>query len=238
MPLNKLEATRRRILIVDLLRSAKNYMTYRELSAITGIDETILAKYVTGSMVPSLEQAYRIEKSLLTRLDPRRIILERAAELDGILDLEPILSNPLYLRLISLEFLRRYGGEGITKILVPETSGISLATAMSLTFNVDMVIARRRKENPRIEYIEEHMAEPPAIKRIFYIPKNSISRWDKVLIVDDIVQTGLTLAVMERLAKNTNTRVIGVAAIIVVGDEWRKRTSIKRIEALVRLTRY
>ncbi|MEB3774625.1 MAG: hypothetical protein GSR86_06860 [Desulfurococcales archaeon] len=234
----RVEVLRNRLLAVDLLKEAKAVMTYRELSTITGIDETVLAKYVNGSMVPSAGQAERIVKMLLSRLNPRRVILERAAELEGFLDLEPVLSNPLYLKLASMEFYNRFRGDDVTKLLVPETSGISLATAMSLTFNKGMVIARRRKENPRIEYIEEHLSEPPSIRRIFYIPRASLTRWDRILIVDDIVQTGLTLAVMEKLARRANAKIVGVAALVVVGDEWARRTSITRVESLVKLTRH
>ncbi len=234
---SKLDVLRRRLLAVDLLRSAKSVMTYRELSSITGIDETVLAKYVSGSMVPSVAQASRIESALLARFNTRRVILERAAELEGVLDLNPVLSDPLQLRLAALEFYRRFTGSGVSRILVPETSGITLATSIALTFNVPLVIARRRKENPRIEYIEEHVSLPPAINRIFYIPRDSVTRWDKVLIVDDIVQTGFTLAVMEKLVSRVGASIVGVAALVAVGEEWRGRTGISRVEALVTLTR-
>lgn len=234
---SKLERMRARILAVEALRAAKARMTYRELRMITGIDETVLAKYVSGAMVPSEEQARRIMASLLSRLSPGRVILERAAELGGVLDLNPVLSDPLQLHLASEELLDKFKDERITRILVPETSGISLATAMALHLNVGMVVARRRKENPLLEYEEEHLTLPPAINRIFYIPRGSLTRWDKVLIVDDIVQTGLTLAVMEKLAKKAQATIVGVAALVVVGEEWRRRTGIRRIEALVKLAK-
>ncbi|MEM0366466.1 MAG: phosphoribosyltransferase family protein, partial [Acidilobaceae archaeon] len=76
-----------------------------------------------------------------------------------------------------------------------------------------------------------------SIKNIFYIPKGSIKREDRVLVVDDIVQSGLTLSVMKKLVDRVGAKLLGVAAIVVVGDEWRKRVDIEKIEALVTISK-
>ncbi|MEB3780242.1 MAG: hypothetical protein GSR85_08445 [Desulfurococcales archaeon] len=234
---SKFDKARFRVLAVELLRSAKSRYSYKELSAMTGIDGTILSRYVTGSIVPSYEHAERIWRGLRSSIEPRRAILESASLFNGVIDLTPVVTDPLMLKLISLEFYERFKDKGVSKILVPETSGISLASAMSLAFNVPMVIARRRKHNPYMEYIEEHIMEPPTYLNIFYIPKRALTRWDKVLIVDDIIQSGMTLSVMEKLVRKTGSKLAGVAALVVIGGEWRKRTQVREVEALITLAK-
>ena len=233
---SKLEMLKYRLLVVELLRAAKSKFTYRELSRITGFDQTILARYVNGVMIPSYEHALRLWKSLKEYFEPSRVIAESISSFGGLLDLTPVLSDPLMLRLIAMEFLERFQGEDITRILVPETSGISLATALSIHFNVPLVVARRRKENPLEDYIEGHLVESPRIYRIFYVPRRQLTKGDRVLIVDDVVQTGLTLSVMEKIVGEARARIVGVAALVVVGDEWKSRSSIDKIEAILYLS--
>ncbi len=234
---SKFDKTRFRVIVVELLRSAKRRYSYKELSSMTGIDSTMLSRYVTGSMVPGYEHAERIWRGLRKSIEPRRAILESASMFNGILDLTSIVTDPLMLKLISLEFYERFRGRRLTKILVPETSGISMASSMSLVFDVPMVIARRRKHNPYVEYIEEHIMEPPTYLNMFYIPKGSLTKWDHVLIVDDIIQSGMTLSVMEKLVEKSGSKLIGVAALVVIGDEWKKRARVRSVEALITLAK-
>ncbi len=235
--MNKYDKLKLRLLFVDALRQAKRSMPYRELAGETGISESVLARYVTGSMVPGYETAAKLFSRVVKLVDPSREIMVKAMESGGLLDLTPVLTNPFMLKMASLYFYDRFRAHNITKILVPETSGITLATAISLEFGVEMVVARRVKENPLIEYLEEHSIEPPSFTRVFYIPRNSITKWDRILIVDDIVQTGLTLSVMEKLAIKNSAKVIGVAALVVVGEEWRKKVRTQRIEALLKISK-
>lgn len=239
LPANKVEKLKYRILAVEALRAVRRLLpySYRQLSREINFDETLLARYSTGITVPSYEQAEELIAALRKSLDPARITLMKAGEYKGLLDLVPILSDPFMLKLLSLEFYERFRGRDITKILVPETSGITLATALALTFDSSLVIARRTKDNPMIEYVEEHIIEPPAIKNIFYIPKGSLKKEDKVLVVDDIVQTGFTLAVMKKLVERAGAKLQGVATIVVVGDEWRRRVDIDKVEALITISK-
>ncbi|MEN2999088.1 MAG: phosphoribosyltransferase family protein [Acidilobaceae archaeon] len=229
----KAERLKYRLLAVETLRAIRKTMpySYRQLAQQTKFDETVLARYASGATVPSYEAAKRLIESIRRSLDLRAVAgLGRE---DKLIDLTPLLSDPSALRLLSLEFFERFKEEEITKILVPEASGITLATALSLLFDAPLVIARRSKENPTVEYLEEHHVEPPSARVIFYVPKSSLQRGDRVLIVDDIVQTGLTLSVMEKIVERAGAQVVGTAAIVAVGDAWRRRVRTERIVALL-----
>jgi len=237
--ISKSEKLKYRILAVEALRAARRLLpySYRQLSKELDFDETLLARYSSGLSVPSYEQAVELMKALRKVLDPAKLALSRAGEFKGFLDLTPILSDPYMLKILAIEFYERFKGREVNKILVPETSGITLATAMAMVFDATLVIARRSKDNPVIEYIEEHIVEPPTVKNIFYIPRGSLKGSDRVLIVDDIIQSGLTLAVMKRFIDRTGAKLQGVAAIVVIGDEWKKRVDIDNVEAIVRISK-
>ncbi|GAB6148066.1 phosphoribosyltransferase family protein [Stetteria hydrogenophila] len=223
------------VLVVDILRALKERYTYTELSRRLGVDKARLAKYVSGSVAPSPLKAVELWERIRGAFKPAMLVLEAAARYGGLLDLSPVLEDPAMLKIASLDLAERFQGAGVTKILAPEAGGIPLATAMSLIFNVGLVIARRSKENPLADYIEEHIVESPRVSRIFYIPRDSIKRGDRVLIVDDIVQTGFTLAVMRKLVERSGASLAGVAALVVVGDEWRERSGVSHVEAVVRV---
>ncbi len=226
-----------RLLAAEALRLAKRFYSYRELARITGIPEGMLSRYVSGHVIPSLDQAERIWRALEKALDPRRAVAERIRELGGLIDLTPLLTDPLYLRLISIYFYNRLSDVEVTKILVPETSGITFATALSLVFDVPMAIARRGRDNPYEDYVEGSYVEPPSNYIVFYVPRRSLSRGDRVLIVDDIVQTGRTLSALEKIVEAVGARIVAVTAIVVVGSEWKQRVGIERVEALVTISR-
>jgi len=236
---SKSEKLRYRILVVEALRAARRLLpySYKQLAREIGFDETLLARYSSGLSVPSYEQAIELMKALRRVLDPAKLTLNCAGEFKGLLDLTPILSDPYMLKVLAIEFYERFKDREVNKILVPETSGITLATAIAITFDATLVVARRSKDNPVMEYIEEHVVEPPTVKNIFYVPKGSLRGSDRVLIVDDIVQTGLTLTVMKRFIDRAGAKLQGVAAIVVIGEEWRRRVDINSVEAIIRISK-
>lgn len=234
---SRLEDIQFKLMVVEALRAIKSRYSYRALARILGVNHTLLARYVSGALLPSRGQAEKLWAGLRELVNIEEVVLRQLRE-RGFVDISSILSDPLYLRMLSLEFLDRFRGSSVSKILVPETSGITLATGMALTFNVPLVIARRRKANPHIEYLEAAVSEAPSTSRIFYIPKDSIRPGEAVLIVDDIVQTGLTLETMRILVERSGANLVGVAAVVVYGSEWRRRARLPpgaRLEAVVGL---
>ncbi|MEM4681715.1 MAG: hypothetical protein QXM56_05095, partial [Acidilobaceae archaeon] len=157
--LNKVEKLKTRMLAVEAVRAVRRLLpfSYRQLARMMGFDETLLARYASGITIPSYEQSLELIKSVREVLDPAKLVLNRAGEYRGLIDLTPVLSDPFVLKIISIEFYERFKDEEVTKTLVPEAAGISLATSLSSVFEVPFVVARRNKENPLVDYIEEHL---------------------------------------------------------------------------------
>lgn len=226
----RLERARLSLNVAAALRLAKRKYSYRELSRATGAPAPLLSRYVTGKSLPSPEKAVEILEGLWRLADPRRALAERMAETGGVLDTSVVLTEPLYLLLVTLYYARRLQGKRITRILVPEASGIPLAASLSLALETPFTVARRRLGLP-----EEEQCSPG--EPSFCIPRGALGRSDRVLIVDDIVETGRTLRALRMLVEEARARIEAVAAIAVVGEEWRETSGVDQVDALIYLTK-
>ncbi|KSW11578.1 hypothetical protein CF15_01725 [Pyrodictium occultum] len=226
----RLERAQLSTVVAAALRLAKRRYSYRELSKATGVPAPLLSRYVTGRSLPGPEKAGAILEGLWRLADPRRALAERMAETGGVLDTSIVLTDPLYLLLATLYYTRRLQGRGVTRILVPEASGIPLATSLSLALETPFTVARRRR--PGLEGYDCSPGEPS-----FCIPRGTLGRSDRVLVVDDIVETGRTLRALRLLVERARARLEAVAAVAVVGEEWRETSGVEEVEALIHLTK-
>ncbi|MCE4619970.1 MAG: hypothetical protein F7C33_03000 [Desulfurococcales archaeon] len=229
---NKLASLIERIILVRFLAAARRYYRLGYLAEATGIDASLLSRYSTGRMIPSDKIAGELREKIRRVVDVGRIILEEATGPNWVLDLSYPLMKKEVLDLAAIELYWRIKGWGVNKILVPETSGVSLATRLAHYLNVDVVIARKRKVNPGIRWIEEHVAAPPNISRSLYVPESSIRRGERVVVVDDFIRSGYTLACALRLVEKAGGVPAGVASLVVFGDEWRRLVELRNVEAL------
>lgn len=214
---------------VKALRLAKRLYSYRVLERVTGVQAPMLSRYVTGRSLPSPEKARRILEGLMRLADPRRALAERIAETGGVVDTAVVLTEPLYLAMATLYFAERFRGRGVTRILVPEASGIPLAASLGLELETGFIVARRQPHGGPGGVVCSSVAP------VFCIPRGALGRSDRVLIVDDIVETGRTLRALRELVEAAGAELAGVAALVTVGEEWRSVSGIEEVEALIAL---
>ncbi len=211
------------VVSVAALKLAKERFSYRELSAATGVPAHQLARYVSGRSLPRPETAARIFEGLWRLADPRRALAERLAETGGVLDTTVVLTDPLYLLLVSIYYAERLAELRPTRIVVPEASGIPLASTLSIVSGIPFTVARRERPG--------WICGGDTLR--FCIPPRAVSRGDRVIVVDDILETGATLSAVEEAVGRAGARVLAVAALVVVGEEWRRKTRVERVESLV-----
>jgi len=230
------EKIRTRLYAVSLLRFAKRRLKYRELAEILGVDMSLLARYVSGLVVPSYEQSLSLINALRNVVSLEDIVREEISRHKGYVDLSGLLSDTVFLELVGYELSSKFNSPPPDAVIVPETSGISLATEIARQLQSRLVVARKRKDNPMEEYYEEHLIIPPNVRRSFYVRKSLVRPGDSILIVDDIVHSGLTLSALERLIRRINGRLLGVASIVVVGGAWRDKVNPEiRIESILEI---
>lgn len=232
---DKYEALRFRLMVIERLKLLKRMFSYKELSSITNVPETVLCRYIKGSIIPSYDQAERIWNALNKMVDIRKLILEKLEVTgEGFIDLSQILSDPYMLQYVAQHVYMMFAGKRVTKILAPAVNGIPLAAAVALTFQVPLVIARRTRDINVIDYVEGSFIGPSADIVTFYVPKRMIKRKDEVLIIDDIVRTGKTLRTMVKIVEKVKAIISGAVVLIGIGDSWRKEINIP-VEAIVQL---
>ncbi len=221
---------RERLLTIELLRLLRSAgIPQITIANKIGKPVATVSRYTSGQTIPSYDTAKVLNPMLVELIEPAlREHITRSIERNrGLIDLSRVLGDPWILRGASMYFYMSLRHREPNKILVPETSGIPLATALSFAFEAPLIVARRERDNPYEEYTEASYIEAPRSYTVFYVPRNSISKGDRVLIVDDIVESGRTLAVMKKLVEKSRASIAGIAALVVVGSEWKKRAELE-----------
>ncbi|GJM82478.1 hypothetical protein HMSSN139_49740 [Paenibacillus sp. HMSSN-139] len=70
--------------------------------------------------------------------------------------------DPVLMKEVGAEFARRFGGEGITKVLTIESSGIAPAIMTALELGVPMIFARKHQSLTLKDniYVEKYTRSP------------------------------------------------------------------------------
>lgn len=120
---------------------------------------------------------------------------------------------------VGKEFKRRFEGEGITKILTIEASGIAVAIMTALAFDVPMVFAKKKKPSTlQGEVLSARVFS--FTKETYYdicMSKEFINKNDKVLIVDDFLANGHASLALVDLVKEAGAEVAGIGIVIEKG---------------------
>ena len=237
----RLEEQRARLEAVELLRILRRAgMSYRELEEATGVSRSSLSQYVTGQRLPSTGQAYAVLEALLARRPPLGLLAARLGSLGSMADLGDAVLDPLVLRYASLWASYRYRGR-VDVVLSAETLGVPLATAIALSLDARLVIARREPGSPTRSYVVGKGGDPPLGVKVLYVPGDMLKPGHRVLLVDDLARTGATLEALADASSAAGARPVAAMVLIAIGDEWRGRLAARGVDeaaALVTLGRY
>ena len=211
-----------RLMTIDLLRVAKKKCTYREIGSKTGLPVTVLSRYVKGHVLPGAKRAKKIWNVLKTIVSLEDE-LRRRIKFDsrGYFDNTSIISDVPLLKQAAQHALSRFAGKRITKVLTAAVDGVPLATIISDTLGVDILIAKKSKEVGVKDFVEEmFISGDSAVVTSLYLPKGVIRRSDSVLIVDDVIKSGETQRALMNLVSRFRADVAGVFSLIAVDDGW------------------
>ncbi len=122
--------------------------------------------------------------------------------------------DPALLREVVVEVMRTAELD-VDKIVAPEAMGIHLATALSLQADVPLVVIRKRPYGLEGE-VSLHQ-ETGYSESEMYI--NDVEAGDRVLIVDDMLSTGGTLAAICTALDDIGADIVDVVVVLrKVGD--------------------
>ena len=181
-----------------------------------------LSRYTYGSHMPKPEKALEMLEAIHGS-GLSRMVVEQRVSVDemGVVNV-PLLAYDLDVLLLAasaayLEF------RGIADaVLTAAVNGVPLATLVAWALSAKLAVARRERESTTMKYLEAEvfLSDPPSVSHL-YLPAGVLQRGERVLIVDDLLRSGRTLRALTRIAESAGAYVVGVLALLAVGDGWR-----------------
>ena len=209
---------------IELLNLAKTQYTYRSLSGILHLPETVLSRYVKGHVLPTAERAEEINKTLQKYMSLDKELHERIHFDDlGYFDNTGIINDTMLLERAVQQAVGRFAGKRINKVMTAAVDGVPLATLLAHRLGKRLVVAKQAREIGVREFLEEFYVMPPAIMKSLYVSKDAIKKGEGILIADDIIDSGETQRAMIRIALKAKAEVIGIYALVAIGNEWKSR---------------
>ena len=136
-------------------------------------------------------------------------------------DLTTAFKDPDCMKYFEDEMYEMYKGKGITKVLGIESRGFIMAPILGNRLKVGFVPIRKKGKLPA-DTIEESYSKEYGIDTI-ELHKDALTKDDVVLLHDDLLATGGTMAAACKLVKKFNVKKIYVNFLIELDDlEGRK----------------
>jgi len=127
-------------------------------------------------------------------------------------DITPLIGSPEGLRGVIDLLKRRYERRGIERVVAVESRGFIFGAALAYALGAGFVPVRKPGKLPAATIREEYALEygTDALE----IHKDAIARGQKVLVIDDLLATGGTLAATCRLVRALGGEIVEVATLI------------------------
>ena len=150
--------------------------------------------------------------------------------------------DPKFILRLGAELAHRFEGQGVTKVLTVESSGIAVAMAVALALGVSVVFAKKKQaltqegdvySAPVFSYTRKEHLEI-SVARCF------LSSDDVVLIIDDFLAHGEALTGLIALVEQAGGKLAGAG--IVIEKKFQKggdaiRATGVRVESLAAIER-
>ena len=176
-------------------------------------------------------------------------LLEQRIRRDGtvkgtdVLKVDSFLNHQMDVELfaeIGREFLRRFDGCGVNKILTIEASGIGIACVTAQFFHCPVIFAKKSQTKNIDGAVYSTKVESFTHGRIYdvIVSKKFLGPEDRVLIIDDFLANGAALEGLIDLVHQAGAQLVGAGIVIEKafqpgGDRLRARGI--RVESLARI---
>ena len=138
--------------------------------------------------------------------------------IDGIMfrDVMGILENAKAFDLTIKLLAEQFKNQGFTKIVGTEARGFLFGAPLAIALGVGFVPVRKPGKLPRATYAQDYQLEYG--QDTLEIHQDALSASDKVLIVDDLLATGGTIAATTKLIRKLGAEASSAAFIISLPD--------------------
>ena len=169
-----------------------------------------------------------------------RILKDGVVKPGDVLKVDSFLNHQMDIALleqIGAEFVRRFAGKKITKVLTIESSGIGVAYPVARMLGVPLVFARKAK-SVNLDG-ESHVAEVVSYTHKktnqVIVSQKYLSPEDHVLIIDDFLANGCALQGLISIVESADATVEGLGIVIEKGFQeggYRMRNLGYQLESL------
>ena len=151
-----------------------------------------------------------------------RILRDGVVKEGDVLKVDSFLNHQMDMALIDQiaeEFLRRFAGLPITKVLTIEASGIGIAAFVAKEFGVPMVFAKKSKSiniDGEMLVAEVESFTHKNTNQVI-VSKKYLNDSDSVLIVDDFLANGCAILGLADIVRQTGATLVGAGIVIEKG---------------------
>jgi adenine phosphoribosyltransferase len=216
--MNRAEKASLQLKAVAVLRMLKDDRTYEELAALTDLPAGDLNRYVNGHVLPSVDRASRVVGDLGREVLAGEIESRIATDGEGYVDNSAVVFDQSLLDLVAPVAAEAVGFDRPDVVLTAATDGITLAAAMAGHFDARAAYAKKSKETAVEEFIESRKRLQSGIELTYYLPASAVAPGESVLVVDDLIRSGETQALLLDIAERAGANVAGVFALIAAGE--------------------
>lgn len=128
-------------------------------------------------------------------------------------DLCPVFANPSLMRTLAESICAAYG-KSFNKVVGVESRGFVVGMSVALEADVPLILARKKGKLPGLVHSMAYALEYGA--EVLEIQIDAIQPGDRVLVVDDVLATGGTLAAAAHLVGLAGGEIAGYAVIAVI----------------------
>jgi len=127
-------------------------------------------------------------------------------------DITPVLSNEKLLKMVIDLMSKPYKNNKPTKIVGPESRGFIFGVALAYKLGVGFVPIRKKGKLPYKTYEASYQLEYSSAS--MEIHQDALTKNDRVVIVDDLLATGGTMATAIKLVNKFKAKILGLEFLI------------------------
>lgn len=153
--------------------------------------------------------------------EPLRKRIEQEGKVLGndILKVDPFINHqvdPALMDACGKEFARLFKSTEPTKILTAEISGIAPALMTAMHLDIPVVYARKHKPitMPDTVYLTVAPSHTKGHMVELIVSPEYLANGERVLIIDDFLASGATIAGLVRLLQTAGAKLVGIGALI------------------------
>jgi xanthine phosphoribosyltransferase len=163
----------------------------------------------------------------------------------GILKVDGFVNHQVDVQLmvnVGRELAQRFADAGATKVLTAEISGIAPAVTTALALNLPVIYARKTKPITMPDRVYRASAPSHTKGRLveLMVSPEVLQQSDRILIVDDFLASGQTIAALARIVQSSGAKLVGIGTLIEKTFEGGRQQLASQfdvpIESLVTIT--